>query len=143
MRTRVFALLLGIGFLIGGILGFVPRLVIIPPDQPPMIVGASHGLLLGLFPVNAVHNAVHLLFGVWGVVVWRSFAASRTYCRSVAIIYAVATVLGLIPDANTLFGVMPLQGLDVPLHAVIAIVAAYFGYAAIPAVESGPAIRRP
>ena len=102
MRTRVFALLLGIGFLIGGILGFVPRLVIIPPDQPPMIVGASHGLLLGLFPVNAVHNAVHLLFGV-----------------------------------------MPLQGLDVPLHAVIAIVAAYFGYAAIPAVESGPAIRRP
>lgn len=144
MKTRYFALILGIGFLAAGILGFVPQLVTHPADQPTLRIEAAHGNLFGLFPVNVLHNLVHLIFGVWGVVVWRSFAASRVYCRSVAIIYAVLTVLGLIPGVNTLFGLVPLHGNDIWLHAVIAIAAAYFGYATLSTVEApGPAARRP
>lgn len=143
MKTRTFALILGLAFLAVGILGFVPRLVVMPPDQPALRVEIAHGLLFGLFPVNAIHNAVHLLFGVWGVVVWRDFAASRTYSRSVAVIYAVLAVAGLIPGLNTLFGLVPLHGHDVWLHAVIALASAYFGFAAVTAVEQpGPASRR-
>lgn len=143
MKTRTFALILGLAFLAVGILGFVPRLVVMPPDQPALRVEIAHGLLFGLFPVNAVHNAVHLLFGIWGVVVWRDFAASRTYSRSVAVIYAVLAVAGLVPGLNTLFGLVPLHGHDVWLHAVIAIVSAYFGFAAVEAIERpGPASRR-
>lgn len=143
MRTRVFALVLGLAFLAAGILGFVPRLVTMPPDQPPLAIESAHGLLFGLFPVNAVHNAAHLLFGIWGVVVWRNFAASRVYARSVAVIYAVLAVLGVIPATNTLFGLMPMHGNDIWLHAVIAIASAYFGFAPVPAVEGAPAVRRP
>jgi len=143
MRTRTFALILGIAFLAVGILGFVPQLVTAPVDQTALMVEMSHGYLLGLFPVNAVHNLVHLAFGVWGVVVWRDFSASRVYARSVAVIYAVLAVLGLIPATSTLFGLAPIHGYDVGLHAVLAIASAYFGFAPVPAVErSGAAVRR-
>jgi hypothetical protein len=36
--------------------------------------------------------------------------------------------MGLIPNANTMFGLVPLYGHDVWLHAVLAIIAAYFGF---------------
>lgn len=144
MKTRYFALVLGIGFLAVGILGFVPRLLTMPEGQPALLIEIGHGNLFGLFPVNILHNLVHLIFGVWGVVVWRSFAASRVYSRSVAVIYAVLTVMGLIPGLHTLFGLVPLHGNDIWLHAVITIAAGYFGYAPVASVESpGPVVRRP
>lgn len=143
MKTRTFALILGVVFLAIGVLGFVPRLVTMPPDQPALLVEVTHGLLFGLFPVNAVHNLVHLAFGLWGVVVWRDFTASRVYARSVAVIYALLAVLGLIPATATLFGVVPLHGNDIWLHAVLAVTAAYFGFVAVATVEHpGAAVRR-
>lgn len=76
--------------------------------------------------------------------VWRSFAASRIYSRSVAIIYGVLAIAGLIPGLNTLFGLVPLHGNDIWLHGIIALAAAYFGYAPVASVESsGTAVRRP
>lgn len=144
MKARYFAMILGIGFLAAGVLGFVPRLLTMPEGQPGLLIESGHGNLLGLFPVNVLHNLVHLIFGIWGVVVWRDFAASRVYSRSVAIIYAVLAVMGLIPNLNTVFGLVPVHGNDIWLHGAIAIAAAYFGYASIPAVEStGPVVRRP
>lgn len=143
MKTRTFALVLGLVFLAVGILGFVPRLVVMPVEQPALQVEMAHGMLFGLFPVNAVHNLVHLAFGIWGVVVWRDFAASRVYARSVTVIYAALAVLGLIPAANTLFGLVPLYGHDIWLHAVIAVASAYFGFVPVASVEGvGPAGRR-
>jgi len=144
MKTRTFALILGIAFLGAGILGFVPAFLSAPDANPPLRLETGHGNLLGLFPVNVLHNLVHLIFGVWGVVVWRNFAASRGYCRSVAIIYGVLAIAGFIPVLNTLFGLVPLHGNDIWLHGVIAVVAAYFGYAPVASVESsGAAARRP
>jgi hypothetical protein len=85
---------------------------------------------LGLFPVNILHNIVHIVFGVWGLVVARGSAdALRTYARAVAIVYALLTVLGLIPATNTTFGLVPIYGHDVWLHAALAVIAAYFGFA--------------
>lgn len=128
MSTRTFALLFGIVFLAVGVLGFVPNLVEpLHPGHPP--VDPEGGLLLGLFPINAIHNGVHILFGLWGLAVSRSAAASVTYARAVAIIYAVLTVMGLLaPPFSTTFGYIPLYQNDVWLHGAIAIVAAYFGW---------------
>jgi hypothetical protein len=136
MKTRYFALVMGVAFLVVGILGFVPALVTAPEGDPSLLVEAGHGRLFGLFPVNVVHNLIHLAFGVWGVVVWRAFAPSRIYGRSVAIIYAVLAVMGLIPVLATTFGLVPLHSHDIWLHAAIAIVAAYFGYASVTTVET-------
>lgn len=128
MNTRTFALLFGIVFLAVGALGFLPSMVHPPMDGHDVSMTQGYGDLLGLFPVNMLHNIVHILFGVWGLLAYRSLAGARTYARGVAIIYAVLTVLGLLPATNTTFGLIPIYGNDVWLHAALALVAAYFGW---------------
>lgn len=127
MSTRSFALIFGIVFLAVGALGFVPGLV--QPLHPghPQMEGA--GQLLGLFPINALHNGVHILFGLWGLMASRSLGGAVLYARGVAIIYAVLTIAGFVPNLDTLFGLVPLFGNDIWLHGAIALVAAYFGWA--------------
>ena len=129
MNTRTFALVWGIVFLLAGASGFVPGLLHPPgPDHPPLAVDAFYGDALGLFPVNILHNIVHLLFGVWGLLAYKSLGASRNFARSVAIIYAVLLVAGLVPGLNTMFGLVPLFGNDVWLHLFLAAPAAYYGF---------------
>jgi hypothetical protein len=76
--------------------------------------------------VNLLHNVAHLAFGIWGLAVSRNAGATVVYARGVAVIYAAFTVLGLIPSLNTAFGLVPLHGNDVWLHALLAAIAAYF-----------------
>ena len=130
MNTRYFSLVLGIIFLLIGIAGFVPGLLQTPEPAADVEVTQSFGRLMGLFPVNALHNVVHIIFGIWGIAAYRSYTGARGYSRAVAIIYAVLAVMGIIPGLNTTFGLIPLYGHDIWLHAVIAIAAAYFGFVA-------------
>ena len=127
MNTRTFALIFGIVFLAVGIAGFIPGLLH-PVDHPDVTVNAFEGDLLGLFPVNVLHNIVHVIFGIWGLLAYRSLGGSIGYAKAVAIIYAVFTVMGFIPGLDTLFGLVPLFGNDIWLHALLALVAAYFGW---------------
>jgi hypothetical protein len=122
-------LIFGIVFLVVGAAGFIPGLVT-QHDLTPQPLSADHGAgnLFGLFPVNTLHNLVHLLFGVWGVLAFRSAGASLGYARAVAIVYAVLTVMGLVPALSTAFGLVPLYGHDIWLHAALAVIAAYFGW---------------
>ena len=87
-------------------------------------VEANHGRLLGLFPINLLHNLVHLLVGLWGLAGARSFSGALGFARGLAIFYGLLVVLGLIPGTDTLFGLVPIQGHDVWLHALSAAVAA-------------------
>ena len=129
MNTRTFALLFGIVFLAIGVAGFIPGITTAPhAGHPPLVVDANYGQVLGLFPVNILHNIVHILFGLWGILAYKSLAGARTYFRAVAIIYALLTVMGLVPGLNTTMGLIPIYGNDVWLHALLALVAAYFGW---------------
>ncbi len=127
MNTRMFARVFGIIFLVVGIGGFIPGLTQ-PHDHPNLAVEAASGMELGLFPVNVLHNLVHIAFGIWGLIAARSMSAARGYAQVVAIAYAVLTILGLIPATNTTFGLVPIYGHDIWLHALLAGVAAYFGF---------------
>ena len=95
---------------------------------PPTNLAVLYGYLLGLFPVNILHSAVHIAIGIWGLAAARSMTGAKVYGRSLAILYGVLAVMGLIPGMNTLFGLLPLHGHDVWLHAATAAVAAYFGW---------------
>ncbi len=129
MNTRTFALLFGVVFLAIGIAGFIPGITTAPhPMHPTLAVDANYGQVLGLFPVNILHNIVHILFGLWGLLSYKSLGAAKGYAKGVAIAYAVLTVAGLIPGLNTMFGLVPLYGNDIWLHALLAAVAAYFGW---------------
>lgn len=137
MVTRRFALILGVVFLLVGILGFVPGVNSMHHGDDGgtlKVTDPGHGMLLGLFHVNVLHNLVHILFGVWGLAAYATgFDASRVYARGVAVIYALLALMGLIPTANmnTTFGLIPIHGNDVWLHALIAVAAAYFGWAVV------------
>jgi hypothetical protein len=129
MSTRTFALLFGIVFLAIGVAGFIPGITTPPhPGHPDLAVDANYGQVFGMFPINILHNIVHILFGLWGLMAYRSLGASKGYAKAVAIIYAVLTVAGIVPGLNTMFGLVPLFGNDIWLHALLALVGAYFGW---------------
>ena len=127
MRTRIFALVVGIVYLLVGLAGFV---LTDERDIPDLSVHRGEGDLLGLFPVNVLHNLTHILLGAWGVAASRAWDSARLYARGQAIIYGLLAIMGLIPGMNTTFGLIPIFGHDVWLHALIAVAAAYFGWAA-------------
>jgi hypothetical protein len=129
MATRRFALIWGILFLVIFASGVIPGMLQPPGMDDPMVsMDSMYGRALGLFPVNILHDGVHLIFGIWGLITYRSFDAARTYARATAIIYAVFVIMGLIPSLNTTFGLVPLFSHDVWLHVILAAGAAYFGF---------------
>ena len=133
MSVRNFAMVLGVAFLLVGVLGFVPPLLTHPAGgghHDDLQVKAFDGYLFGLFHVNVLHSAVHVLFGVMGIAMARSFDSARLYARIVAVAYGLLTVMGLVPALDTVFGFIPIHGHDVWLHGVIALACAYFGFAA-------------
>ena len=136
MNARTFALILGIGFLVAGVAGFFPAPV--PPDAPPLDMDHGYGLALGILPVNTLHNIVHLLFGVLGLAAFGGLFSARGYSQLVAVAYLLLVVLGLFPATYTTFGLIPIYGADVALHAVIGLAAAYFGFLA-PVASTRPA----
>jgi len=141
MTTRRFAFLLGLFFVLAGIAGFLPFLTwpeagvtlpdntVAPAAHGHAILGTGDDMLFGLFPVNAAHNAAHILFGLWGLAAARGERAALLYARSVAIIYFLLAVAGLLPALQTGFGLVPLYAKDVWLHGLIALGGLYFGWA--------------
>lgn len=131
MGVRYFALISGIVYVLIGLFGFIPGMVATPgTGGPEVTVGAGYGYLLSTFPVNILHNFVHIAVGIWGIVSYRTYIQSRTYSRGLAIFYGILAIMGLLPVLNTVFGLIPIFGHDVWLHALTALIAAYFGFKA-------------
>ena len=140
MNLRTMARVFGVVFLLVGILGFVPGITQMHDTNHEAdtefdrltVTGPGHGMLLGIFHVNVLHNLVHIAFGIWGLVAAGKYDASRVYFRGVGIAYALLAVMGLIPAGNVwnTFGLVPIHGADVALHAVLAIAGLYLGFAA-------------
>jgi uncharacterized membrane protein YtjA (UPF0391 family) len=134
---RKFALIFGIIYVIAGVAGFVPGLTTHHADMPPIAVDSFYGRALGLFPVNILHNLVHLGIGVWGILASRSLDGARFFGKGLAVLYGLLAILGLIPATNTMFGLVPIYGNDVWLHGGTALIAAYFGFVARESDERG------
>lgn len=130
MSLKYFSLISGIVLMVIGVAGFFPAMLASMPDTAPKLaITYGSGLLWGIFPVNIMSNLFHTLFGVWGASCFGSSYASRSYARSTAITMGVLAIFGFIPVLNTALGLMPVQGSNIGLHAIVAIAAAWFGYA--------------
>jgi hypothetical protein len=129
MGARYFALISGIIYVLIGLFGFIPGMVATPgTGGPEVVLNEGYGYLLGTFPVNFLHNLVHLAVGAWGIASYPSYLRSRNYGRGLAIFYGILAIMGLLPVLNTTFGLIPIFGNDVWLHALTAAIAAYFGF---------------
>jgi hypothetical protein len=130
MAIRYFAIAAGIVYILVGLMGFMPGLNVPgPADAPDIAVDSFYGYLLGLFPVNVLHNFVHLAIGAWGI--WgyaNGIPGSRMFARGLTVVYGILAVMGFIPVLNTMFGLVPIFGHDIWLHAGTALLAAYFGW---------------
>jgi hypothetical protein len=116
MSLKTAAVAFGIVFLLIGILGFVPA-------------AAPHGMLLGIFHVNAAHNAVHLLSGIVALACGlTSASASRMYFRVFGVVYGLVAVLGLVQGEGELLGLIANNMADVWLHVAISVAALVLGF---------------
>jgi Domain of unknown function (DUF4383) len=63
--------------------------------------------LLGLFPINLLHNLVHLGVGIWGLAAYPNISRARGFARGLAVLVAYLMVAdkSLGPLASRLRGV--------------------------------------
>ena len=123
MTTTVqkIAMVFGVVFLLVAIVGFISPGGMAMTVDPP-------GMLLGMFPVNMLHNVVHLLFGIWGLAAARSWSGAKSYAQIGGVIYLVLAVCGyFVPNG---FGLVPLGGSDIWLHALLGLILAAVGFTA-------------
>jgi Domain of unknown function (DUF4383) len=110
----------GVVFLLVGILGFVPGIT----TNYDQLGGAGHtsmAMLFGVFQVSVLHNIVHLLFGIAGLVLARTAASAKNYLVWGGVIYAVLWIYGLLIDQTSSANFVPLNSSDNWLHLVLAI----------------------
>lgn len=105
------SLVFGVVFLLIGLLGFVPGITSTDAD--------GMQLLLGLFMVDPVHNVIHLLSGIAGLVGAASDQYAKWYLLIFGAVYALVTVLGFIDP--TIFGLLHVNTADNILHLVLAV----------------------
>ncbi len=116
--VQIAAAAVGAVFLLVGILGFIPGITT-GYDGMEAAGHESHAELLGIFQVSILHNVVHLLFGVVGVVLARTPANARNYLIGGGAIYLVLWLYGLLIDKTSSANFVPVNVADDWLHFVL------------------------
>lgn len=107
-------------FLLVGVLGFIPG---ITTGYGDLTFAGHHSdaKLLGIFEVSVLHNIVHLLFGVAGLAMARTWSGARSYLIGGGIIYFVLFLYGLIIDSESSANFVPVNSADNWLHLLLAV----------------------
>jgi hypothetical protein len=121
-RTNVqkAAAIVGVVFLLVGVLGFIPGITTNFGDLS-FAGHDSDARLFGLFHVSILHNIVHLLFGIAGLALARTAAQARTYLVFGGVIYLVLFVYGLIVGQESAANFVPVNTADDILHLILGI----------------------
>lgn len=119
--VQLAALVFGIVFLLVGVLGFIPGITT-NYDQLAAAGHHSEAMLLGIFQVSILHNIVHLLFGVAGLVLARAIPGARNYLIWGGVIYLVLWLYGLFIDQQSAANFVPLNTADNWLHFILGVV---------------------
>ncbi len=109
----------GVVFLLVGVAGFVPGIT-----SHWMHLGlagrGSTARLLGIFQVSVLHNAVHLAFGVAGLLFSTTPMRARNYLLYGALVYAVVFFYGILIPYQGGANFLPLNAADDALHIALA-----------------------
>ena len=128
--AQVYALVFGATLLLAGILGFFYTANFSTGDD------ATADALIGVFDVNGWHNVVHILSGLLGLALARSWRGAKLYAWGFGVVYLAVTVWGfVIGDGEAILGLIPINTADNFLHLAIALL----GIMAAIATPSAPA----
>ena len=126
--NRIFALVLGIVFVLVGIIGFFT----------PLENSTGVRAIFGIFDVDTVHNLIHLVTGIVAIVA-ALLGGSRTFNQVFGILYTLLGILGLFSifyfpagsfgtDNGLFLGLTHLNAGDHVLHLVTGIAAIIVGF---------------
>jgi hypothetical protein len=119
--VQLAAMVVAAVFLLVGVAGFIPGLT---TDYDGMTFAGheSTAMLLGVFHVSILHNIVHLLFGIAGLVLARTVSGASNFLIWGGVIYAVLFIYGLIIDLSSEANFVPVNSADNWLHLALAVV---------------------
>lgn len=118
---RIFALLFGVAFIVGGIAGYGPPFMV---AYVPNLM--KDGLLLGYFQVDSMHNMVHIASGIVFVLAAMNYTLSKLFFILFGIVYTAVGILGFWREGD-LF-IMHVNLADNNLHLAIGIICMFFGF---------------
>ena len=127
---QILALAFGAVYLLVGIVGFFVTRFDNFADN------SQHEMLL-FFMINPLHNVVHIVIGLAGLLLARTLAGARTYGWLLAVGYAAAFVYGLIAVGND-WDFLNINAADNVLHIATAVVGLVI---ALAPVRTGAAAR--
>ncbi|MGK5444022.1 DUF4383 domain-containing protein [Micromonospora sp. URMC 105] len=114
-RIQGVALAVAAVFLVLGVLGFVPG-VTTGYDHLTFAGHHSGAKLLGLFQVSVLHNVLHLLFGLLGLVMARRLGGARLFLAGGGVAYLGLWLYGFAIDRESVANFVPLNDADNWLH---------------------------
>lgn len=118
--VQMYAAVLGVVFLAVAVLGFIPGITTNYDDLG--FAGKDSGAeLLGLFQVSVLHNIVHGLFGVLGLVLARTWDGARLYLVGGGLVYVLLFVYGLVVSESSDANFVPFNDADDVLHVGLAV----------------------
>ena len=112
------ALLVGVVFLLVGVLGFIPGITS-NYDDLKFAGHNSDAQLLGIFDTSILHNIVHLLFGIAGIALSRTWEGARTFLIGAGFVYLVLFVYGAIFHEEKGSNWIPVNWADNVLHLAL------------------------
>jgi hypothetical protein len=129
--ARTAALVVGAMFLTVGVLGFIPGPTI-GYDTMEFAGHHSEARLFGLFTVSVLHNIVHLLFGVAGIVMARRVTTARAFLLGGAMIYLALWLYGVVITEDSAANFVPVNRADDFLHLALAALMAVLAWLGAP-----------
>ena len=110
----------GVVFLLVGVAGFIPGVT-----SHFMHLGfagrGSSAKLVGIFQVSVLHNAVHLLFGVAGLLLSSTPLRAKNYLFYGGIVYGVLFFYGIVVSYGSAANFVPFNAADNALHIALAV----------------------
>ena len=118
--AQTYALVIGAALTLAGIVGFLYSDAFGKPGEVDDV--------FGVLSVNGWHNVVHLLTGLAGLALARSYNGSRAYAIGLAVVYTVVAIWGfVIGDGESILGFLPVNSEDNVLHLLLAIAGVFAG----------------
>jgi hypothetical protein len=128
LNARTAAFVLGIVFLIVGVVGYIPN---------PLVGHMADGSP-ALFAANNMHNLVHIISGIVLLIGVYTALTPSLALKIVGVVYALVAVLGFIMPGGMMLGMIEMNMADTWLHVALAIVILYAGFG-LPATRTATA----